>query len=333
MTIAAWCVEYVEVRIPVTYLIAGGLCLGYLILLIRAVRNPLQLNTVQRSLISTLALALLAQAIQLIPAFTDQRPFAAYIPGGLSASIVAIYLTSLMLVIFASLSARFLQRGGSPILLFLGIVWLVALILFGSGPSSTQIIGTPGWLSHIFTAQPAPASAIAIGGWIAIAVIVLLLSFYSFYKAHLPEIANRALYWVVIVPLLVMGAVLGVSGIDALKEIGWIAQFAAMIGVVYGTAAHRVFDVRRVLRLAIASILVTGITALVVLAALLAGRTIDPGAENGVLLLVGLAILTAVIYTPIRSFFSGIVNRLFGGTSEDTAGGRRTYRPRNCRCG
>src|SRR5258708_5280120 len=266
MTIAAWCVEYVEVRIPVTYLIAGGLCLGYLILLIRAVRNPLQLNTVQRSLISTLALALLAQAIQLIPAFTDQRPFAAYIPGGLSASIVAIYLTSLMLVIFASLSARFLQRGGSPILLFLGIVWLVALILFGSGPSSTQIIGTPGWLSHIFTAQPDPASAIAIGGWIAIAAIVLLLSFYSFYKAHLPEIANRALYWVIIVPLLVMGAVLGVSGIDALKEIGWIAQFAAMIGVVYGTAAHRVFDVRRVLRLAIASILVTGRTALVILA-------------------------------------------------------------------
>jgi len=154
---------------------------------------------------------------------------------------------------------------------------------------------------------------------------VLVIAFYNFYRAHLPEIANRALFWVIIVPLILMGAVLGVSGTDLLKEIGWTTQIAGLIGVLYGTTVHRVFDIRRVLRLGIASALVTGITALVVLAALLLARSIDPSVGNGFVLLAALAVLTATIYAPLRSSMVSIGNRVFGSASGDTAGVLRRY--------
>jgi signal transduction histidine kinase len=230
-----------------------------------------------------------------------------------------------MLVTFVALSLRYLQRPGASGLLAVGLIWLVALIVVNLSQGTTNTLGTAGWLGQAVTSQPHPAEFITLAGWIVLAVIVLLASFYSFYRAHLPEIANRALFWVIVVPLLWMATILGVSGNDILKELGWLTQFVALLGVLYGTSTHRVFDIRRVLRLAIASTLVTGVTAGVVLVTLLAARPVDPGTSNGVLILVGLAILAAIIYAPIRTFMTSLVNRFFGSFSDDTAGVLRRY--------
>ncbi len=311
--------------IPLTYLIAGGLCVGYVILLAIAWRNKAQLEGLQQWLVATLVIAFAAQLIQVLPTFANENAYATIFSGPLTQPALAVYLSCLMLIVFSALSLRYLQRPGASGLLVLGLVWLIALVVLNISSGTSSILGTPGWIGLTVTGQPHVAELVALGGLIVLAVIVLLATFYSFYRAHLPEIANRALFWVIVVPLLWMAVILGISGSNILRELGWITQFVALLGVLYGASTHRVFDIRRVLRLAIASTLVTAVTALVVLATLLVGRTIDPGTSTGVLILVSLAILAAIIYAPIRSFMTSIVNRLFGSFSGDTAGVLRKY--------
>ena len=189
---------------------------------------------------------------------------------------------------------------------------------------STYNAGTLGqsdWFSNVFNATPDVAATSVVVGWIVLGALVLIVTFYSFYAARLAEIGSRALYWVVLTPLVLMGAILGVSGGDALREIGWFDSFIALLGVTYGVMSHRIFDVRRVLSQAVASTLVTLVTALVIYAALIIARTVDPAAQGGVLILALLAILTAVIYAPLRSFIVGMFNFLFGSDFREYGGG------------
>jgi signal transduction histidine kinase len=311
--------------IPFFYFLAGGLSIGYLVLLVVALSTRNQLGRLQGWLLGALFLALLAQAIHIVHPRAHEGPYAALFVAGLTQPAVAVYLTSLMLVVFAALSVRFLQRSGAILMLMLGLLWWAGLIAVSFLIPNGALLGQPGWLSAVFNAEPDVAAAAAVGGWAVLGLLVLLVTFYSFYKAHLPEIANRALFWVIIIPLILMGAVLGTSGSEVLKEIGWIAQFVGMVGVVYGALAHRVFDIRRVLGLAFSSAVLTAVTALTVLAAMLVGRAIDPTAENGFLVLAGLAILAALVYAPLRTITLAITNRLAGHGSADTSGALRRY--------
>ncbi len=312
--------------IPFNYLLAGGLSIGYLVVLGIALRNRLQLAELQPWLLGTLFAALLAQAIHLIHPNAHEGPYASLFVGGITQPAIATVLSSLLLVAFAGLSQRFLQRRGAMLIFLLGVIWLAGLLAaYYQGPVPRPL-GQAGWVNRVFTGTPDTAGAIALGGWAILGIFGLLASFYSFYRAHLPEIGNRALFWVIVIPLVWMGAALGTSGSGALKEIGWAAQFIGMMGAVYGAIAHRVFDIRRVLRLAITSTMATVVTAVVVLAALVAAETIAPGTpENFFLLLLGLAVAAAITIAPLRAFTLGLINQLFGGVAADAATILRRY--------
>ncbi len=312
-------------EIPFTYILAGALSIGYIILLGVAARNSLQLGNLQRWVLLTLFLALLAQAIHIVHPRASEGPYAALFIGGLTQPALVVYLASLVMVAFVALSARFLQRAGATALLVLGLLWWAGLIAVSFLVPNDAILGQPGWFADVVSQHPDPAGAVAIAGWLALGLVVLTITFYSFYKAHLPEIANRALFWIVIIPLVLMGAILGASGNDVLKELGWVTEIVGMVGVLYGASAHRVFDIRRVFGLAISSALLTVVTALVVMAALLAGRMIDPTGENGFLLLGGVAIAAALAYIPLRSLTLLLVNAFFGRSRGDTSSALRRY--------
>jgi signal transduction histidine kinase len=312
------------VTILFSYYLAGGLSAGYFVLLMVAARNGLQLGNLQRWLMGTVFLALLAQVVHIIHPEAHTGPYASLFPAGLTQPTLTVYLTSLMLVGFLCLTVRYLQKAGVRAFLLAGLLWWAAVVAAGFLTPSNWVLGKAGWLSGVFTA-PDLAGALVIGGWIVMGALMIIISLYAFYKAHLPEIGNRALFWVLIIPLLLMGSVLGCSGSDVLKEIGWVSQFIGMIAAVYGALAHRVFDIRRVFRQAIASALVTAVTAIVIMLALLIAETIDAAQANGILMLAGIAILTAVLYAPLRSLVLSMINSLFGSTSEDAAGILRRY--------
>src|SRR5258708_22499208 len=121
-------------------------------MLVVAARNRLQLDGLERWLLATLFLALLAQASHLIGAWAGQAPFSALFGGSFTPEALTVYLTSLMLVVFAAVSARYLQGNrrlhGATAILVLGILWVAALIALSLGPQSSGVLGKTGWLNR-----------------------------------------------------------------------------------------------------------------------------------------------------------------------------------------
>ena len=72
--------------------------------------------------------------------------------------------------------------------------------------------------------------------------------------------------------------------------------------------------------------LLTLVTALVVLAALLAARMIEPTTENSFLVLAGVAIIAAIVYVPLRSLMLLLVNAFFGRPGADSGASFATRR-------
>jgi signal transduction histidine kinase len=311
---------------PLSYVLTVILAIGYLALIGIAWTNRQQIGLLSRWLAGTLAVAFLAQLIHIVHPQADKGPYAPIFTFfGVTQPAIAVYLTSLMLVAFTALTLRYLQRRGGTIILVLGGLWWLALVVLVQGGANGLILGQPGWYSKVFSGTPDAAGLMTLLGWLVLSLVALLSTFYSFYAAHLPEIANRVLFWIIVIPLVLMGALLGTSGSDVLKEIGWVSQFIGLLGAVYGTIAHRVFDIRRVLRSAVAASLLTAVTALVVLIALLVAQTFNVSVATGFVTLGGIALFAAIAQVPLRNLTQTFVNRFFGNFSEDAAGVVRRY--------
>ncbi|HVO41499.1 MAG TPA: histidine kinase dimerization/phospho-acceptor domain-containing protein, partial [Aggregatilineales bacterium] len=310
---------------PLSYVLAAILSIGYVALIVIAARERQQIGRLQGWLTATLVLALLAQLIHLVHPLADQGPYGPLFKVfGVTQPAVAVYLTSLVLIAFSGLTLSYLQRRGAGIIAIVGVLWWVGLLIVPVG-SRGLVLGQPDWLSAVFSPPLDPSSAVALIGWIVLGLLTLFATFYSFYTAHLPEIANRVLFWIIVIPLVLMGALLGTSGSDILKEIGWISQFVGLVGATYGAIAHRVFDIRRVLRSAVAASVLTAVTALVILAALMIAQAWSVPAAAGLIALVGLAIVAAIVQAPLRNITLAFVNRFFGSFSEDMTGVVRKY--------
>ena len=80
---------------------------------------------------------------------------------------------------------------------------------------NTFAVGQPDWLINIFQNSDL-TSWIVLAGMICSACLLLGLALYQFYKAFLPEIANRALFWV----------------LDSIPP--WGDEIAAIVLIVFG---------------------------------------------------------------------------------------------------
>ncbi|MEL6307850.1 MAG: ATP-binding protein, partial [Chloroflexota bacterium] len=87
-------------------------------------------------------------------------------------------------------------------------------------------------------------AAIGTVGVIAYAIYSLGLTFYFFYVAPMPEVANRAAFWVVTMGLLLAGAGLIASGTVLFMVAGNILLWLAIAIAVHGIRNYRVPDVR-----------------------------------------------------------------------------------------
>lgn len=145
----------------------------------------------------------------------------------------------------------------------------------------------------------------------AIAFILLGLSFERFYAAGLPEVANRALFWAMVVPLVLTGAVLNASHTEFLREVGWVIQLLGIVGVVYGVIQLRVVDIRQTIRLSTINFSLTLITAGLIWGVLLIADEIQTDdVDNRRVVLIGLALITAALYGPLYLISQALSARL-----------------------
>ncbi len=283
-------------------------------LLTFVVRRRAQAHTGSRRwLILTLSAAVVAAALALLPrdAATRSR-YDALFPGALTQSALVIAAANLMLVAFCAQMLDYLHAARKGIWIGLGALWWIVTIVALASADSLSI-GVQGWYGRLYAPVEWP-NALTFTGWLALGTGLMLAALYAFYRAHLPELANRALFGAVIVPPVVIGVGLIASGESAVIEIGWIAQTVGMIGLVYSATAYRVIDIRRTVRQTTAAGLLTLLITPVLFGILVAAQGIDADTRGRYVVLAALALTAAAITIPVQVALGAALNRLFGGT-------------------
>src|SRR5690606_13238528 len=151
--------------------------------------------------------------------------------------------------------------------LLFGGIWLLALLAAAIAAPPVSI-GQPAWMVNLLTA-PDAAGLVLLAGLGAASIGLLAAAFYGFYAALLPEVANRALFWVINSAIVTIGIVLFISGVEALRAVAALVLLTGLGAAAYAHISYRVFDIRSglvaVIRAALAVLVVSG----VILAALL----------------------------------------------------------------
>ncbi len=259
-------------------------------------------------------LAMLATIVFLLPAQGAQIAGKAGRPLGLALTLAATLITVGALII-ADVRRTASQRS-IRLWLGLGVIWLIALV--ATMLLSEQIvIGESDWIVRAVTA-PNPFSWALIAGMSIASLVLLGTAFYAFYAAPLPEVANRALYWVIDIAAMLLGMTLMISGSDVLVMLGMVALLMGIGGAVYAQVSYRVFDIRSGMSLALKTALLVLLTALLVFGALqfittmILNRATITATETNLLVAVA-AFVVALLYVPLRRLTSAIINPLLKG--------------------
>ncbi|HEX2622821.1 MAG TPA: hypothetical protein VHL11_21830, partial [Phototrophicaceae bacterium] len=167
-------------------------------------------------------------------------------------------------------------------------IW-AALLIVAVLIAPTGNIGQPDWLMLTSNNFNLPTLVVLIGLIIS-AVMLPATGFYLFYRSILPEIANRALYWVIESAVLLTGIVLLGGGNSALAALGMIALVAVMIGAATAFTQHRVFDIRGSVNRSLILVIVMGFTAATLFGAMYAVTGLNLNSQiNGLSVLAALA--------------------------------------------
>lgn len=218
------------------------------------------------------------------------------LPGSLS---VTVYLYSAALIVIGVLTFVVLNRAGMRWWLAGGSLWWLGM-LGADLLDGELLLGALDWTAYAFAGfPPEPVGLLAIG-WLVGGGVLVMLTVVSLYTAHLPEVANRALFWLMVVAAVLLGVLLAGSGTVLLAEVGHIALLAGVISAMQAVTTLRLVDVRRLLL--IAASLSTTILLSTVVVALALGLVATQASVGRITLpvVVGIAFVVVLIIVPVR---------------------------------
>src|SRR5690349_867241 len=178
---------------------------------------------------------------------------------GISALIIGI------LGVYGYLVIKDIRGDTNPlprIWLALSAIWLIAFLVSVIAISPTTV-GEGDWIFGAIQHPTIPAWVV-LGGFVIASLILFGTTLWSFYKASLPEIANRVLFWSVNCFTVLLGCLLLASGTTFLILLGVVTLLVGCAGTVYGSVMYQVIDIRNAFNRAIRTTLLVGFTALVV---------------------------------------------------------------------
>ena len=227
-----------------------------------------------------------------------------------------------MLTTYGVLVIRDVLNRSGRLWLFSGTVWTAVLLLAASAGAPPRF-GQPDWLVRALAA-PDAFGVVMLGGLAALGALLLSMAFRGFYVAHLPEVANRALFWVIDAAALLLGIVLAISGPRALLAVGSFIVLASMAGAAYALLSYRLFDIRAAAAGTARAGGLTAFTALFFAAALLLLSALEPADLGARLALAGLLAVTfAVLYLGIRWLLGWLIAPLISLPRDPTSAARR----------
>ncbi|MDX1994962.1 MAG: GAF domain-containing sensor histidine kinase [bacterium] len=204
-------------------------------------------------------------------------------------------------------------------------VWLLVLALaYLATPE--PMLGQPEWLLRLFR-QPDLTGLVAVLGLVITGVCLFGFGYSRFYVAELPEVANRALFWVLTSALLILSVVLIGSGTRFLTMLGMVALLTANVGASYGCLSYRVFDIRMAVLLSLRTLGFIAIAAAMIFTALYLALTtnLNPGTSEGLIAIGAIALLIAALYVPLRQLIDLTVRLLNSQSAVDPSQVAREY--------
>jgi signal transduction histidine kinase len=293
----------------------------YAVLLIYVQIRGGQVRSGRMWLSLTILLALLAGLLILAPDTLQ-------VAGKLGRDFGLTLIIAAMLVTFGALIISDVRRSArsrsTPVWLGVGVIWLALLVATGFLGDTIQV-GNADWLITAFS-PPNPFSLATLGGLALTSMILLGITFYAFYAAPLPEVANRALYWVIDIAVILLGIVLVISGTQTLAMLGLLTLLIGITGALYAEVSYQVFDLRSGFTLAIGTAFLVAITTLLVFVALYVTNTLNLQNDlEGNLLMATIALVVSLIYVPVRRIIQLITNPVMRGYFADPAAATRKY--------
>lgn len=282
--------------------ISSGL---YVCLLIYVQIRRRQLRVGRISLSLLIVIAALTDLI-LIPTLEFHSPI---LTRGLGLSALVIVL----LGIYGYLILKDTRDGTSPlpkVWLVVSAIWLIGFLVLGLTTSPSKV-GEGDWIVQAIR-TPTATPILWLGGYLATSGFLLISAFWSFYKASLPEVANRVLFWIVNCFTILLGCLLLISGATIMVLLGIITLLVGCASVIYVGVTYQVFDIRNASNRAIRTILLVGLTAVIVFIALYLTNTLNiPRTTEGMLLLAAVAVVVGSIYVPVRKLVELVINPIF----------------------
>lgn len=203
-------------------------------------------------------------------------------------------------------------------------IWLAGILGVGLNGDLVDV-GNEGWL---LDAYHSPSSAVILLSIGMLASVILLpgSAILSYYRASLPEAANRSLFWVLDSTALVVSCVLLTSGSSLLVLVGIFSLLIALTGAIYALTSYQVFDIHAGFNLALRTTIIVGITAVVIFICLFV--TVNAGigiSFDGTALMSIIAVIASAIYVALRKGLELVIDPILKGTLPNSAQITRQY--------
>lgn len=198
------------------------------------------------------------------------------------------------------------------------------MVLIGTGSGGGPVMGAALGLTL--------GAELAIAGWLVALIGSIALVVITFLAEPLPLYANRILFWAVVLPILLIGDLLTLwTGNPSLLFAGFALRLLGTIGAVYGVLATRILDLREAARWVVSRSILTLVTGLLVLIAILIALYFQPitaGTTQRTLVAIGVSILIALVIAPVLQGFRWLLRNLISRDVRDVANVVRNYSQR-----
>ncbi|MEK7310498.1 MAG: GAF domain-containing sensor histidine kinase [Chloroflexota bacterium] len=200
-----------------------------------------------------------------------------------------------------------------------GMLPLIALVFV-----LDTIDPNPGLMELTWRAALPSISLAAIGSvtmWGFTGFVLIIITFLETSKARLPLHANRGLWWVAVLPLIMVAEAAAMWAPELVSAIGQVMRVVGVIGLVYGVTTKELVDVRGMFRGVMGNAVFVIVTALVTLLGIGAAfylLELYPGGPGQIAVAV-LALVLALIYQAVRTLLGQVVQETVLKAGYDTA--------------
>jgi signal transduction histidine kinase len=259
----------------------------------------------------------------------------------LNRSFVIWLALELNLIAFAGMIVRDIARDDNAprfrrLWLGISVLWLIAFA------GAALLLQEPfaGWTDWIDGGSSVIA-LVGLGGAALLGTHMLTVTFYYFYVAPMPEVANRSAFWLASSAVMLVAVVLLSSSSNPLMLPGNVILITALLIATYGIRHYRLIDIRTALLGLARTIAITGMTWMLTFAALYLVDRANfftelsipsiPDGTSGTLIIASIALTIAVLIVPVRQVIEMFFRELNPRSRTNVAGATAQYSQRVAR--